>query len=457
MNVLFIGFGPHTRRIQFPYCVRRAADLQINNFVVLDLILNCEFVKKELEKYKDDGIIVSQYYTDSYIDKTLLGKIIKKHNIDHVILGTDPEHHFKYLDFLIKKSLNILMDKPIVAVEGSASQRIAARAIHRSFEKLNGVYRSHPDSHVTVLSQRRYHPGYNKIQQDIIENYNKTGVVPHYFYLLHSDGQFRFLEEIDQISYHGFNHGYGKISHSGYHFIDTLYVYMKYFLKSNEIDGYSVDCHHLSPYDYSQQIDSTSVSKIFNKDVEHYAASATGEVDAYVTIQFKKGDRLVSSARIDMLHSGFSDRISFEPNKSNLYKGNGRIRHEKQIVLQGPIYAAYIDSLQSKQIDLSLEERVLSDIGGEHHFDLTRFNHSLNGKKIIDKTNITEIMKITNHGFSRGHQEEARYYCLDDFFNSTAKRTRSKISDLSDHYFSSLMMSRIYEALVTNKRISGKL
>jgi hypothetical protein len=434
--------------------VRRASELQINDFVILELTSNSNTVERELEKYPDT--LTSQYYTDSYIDKNLLNKIIKKHSIDHVVLGTDPEHHFLYLEFLIKKSLNILMDKPIVAINNAVSQRVAAREIHRAFRKLDKAYASYSDANVTILSQRRYHPGYRKIQQDLIENYIKTGIVPHYFYLLHSDGQLRFLEEIDKISYHGFNHGYGKVSHSGYHFIDTLYVYLKNFLNSNEIDNYSVDCHHLTPYDYSQQISSSSIEKIFNEVAVPYAATATGEIDAYVTIQFKKGDRLVSSARIDMLHSGFSDRVSFESNKSDLYKGNGRIRHEKQIVLQGPIYAAYIDSLQSKQIDLTLKENALSDVGGEHHFDLIRFNHSLNGKEVIDETNITEIMDVTDHGFSRGHQEEARFYCLDDFFNSTSKRQRSQISDLSDHFFSSLMMSKIYEAMATGSRVSGE-
>ncbi len=126
MDILFIGFGPHSRRIQFPYCVRHAADLKIDNLAILELKQNSASVKKELEKY-NENVAIADYYTDSYIDKKQLSKIIKKHNIDHVILGTDPEHHFEYLNFLIKKSLNILMDKPIVAIEDSANKMAAAK------------------------------------------------------------------------------------------------------------------------------------------------------------------------------------------------------------------------------------------------------------------------------------------------------------------------------------------
>ena len=202
------------------------------------------------------------------------------------------------------------------------------------------------------------------------------------------------------------------------------------------------------------QIGPDSVKSILGTDgeVTPYNATAKGEIDMYVTMQFKKGDRLITTARLDMLHSGFSDRINFCANQKDLYKGNGRIRHEKQIILQGPIYAAYIDSLQSKQINLK-EEDSQTSLGGEHHFDLIRFNHTSNGKKIATRDSIDDIMDITNLGYSRGHQEEARYYSLDDFFSSH----RSKVSDLTDHHFSSLIMSSIYLAASTNKTISKEI
>lgn len=453
MNVLFVGFGPHTRRIQFPYCVRNRKKLRIDEFVVLDTTIYKELTRKELKKY---DLKVAQYFTGEYIDEDLLLSILKKHQIDHVILGTDPEHHLKYLEFFIKQKLNVLMDKPIVAVRNATVNARAAKSIHKNFKKLMHLYENTPEANVCILSQRRYHPGYNLVREDIVENYEKTGIVPHYIYLLHSDGQMRFLEELDEISYHGYNNGYGKISHSGYHFIDTLFVYLKYFLTKGEIDSYRVECHKLGAHDYSRQLNDATIQKIFKRKSAPYLATAQGEVDAYSSIQFFKQGHLVTSARIDMLHSGFTDRLNYISNKANLYKGNGRIRHEKQILLQGPIYAAYIDSLQSKQINLKSKKTALSAVGGEHHFDLIRFNHVSNGKDIIHQTNIMDIMDIKNRGFSRGHQEEARFSCLDDFLNCTKAGVRSDVSDLSAHYFSSLMMSKMYESLVSKKRVSGK-
>src|SRR5690606_17520610 len=117
-------------------------------------------------------------------------------------------------------SLKVIMDKPIVAIPNATTEPTSASLILSQFNELREIYESNPASSVVVLSQRRYHPAYNRIAEDLTENFSRTGVVPHYFYLMHSDGQLRLLNEIDDISYHGFNQGYGKISHSGYHFID---------------------------------------------------------------------------------------------------------------------------------------------------------------------------------------------------------------------------------------------
>lgn len=449
-SILFIGLGPHTRRIQFPYVMRRQQELNVTSIATLDIPSQKEVIKEYLVKNVTD---VHEYYTDRYIDTDLLDRIITRHSITHVILGTDPEHHFEYAKYAINKSLKVIMDKPIVAIQNAIKDINSANLILNQFKELNNLYEANPKSSVVVLSQRRYHPAYSKIADDIIENYSRTGVVPHYLYLMHSDGQLRLLNEIDDISYHGFSRGYGKMSHSGYHFIDTLYVYLKHFIQQKDIDNFALSAHHLSPADYSKQLNSENIKNIFkhNSELAPYESTSEGEIDAYVTIQFKKRDQLVATVRLDMLHSGFSDRINLLSNRDDLYKGNGRIRHEKQTILQGPVYAAYIDSLQSKQIDLGSND--LTSLGGEHHFELIRFNHTSSGRKVVMRDGINDLMNISDHGYSRGHQEEARYHSLDDFFSDT----RSDISDLSDHYFSSLIMSSIYLAICSKDTVEGTL
>jgi predicted dehydrogenase len=455
MNILLVGIGAHTRRIQLPYCARNARKLGIKNIVFLDVESQKQSLLEQVALYPD--LNIQAYFTDKYIDKKLLDKILKEHGIDHVVLGTDPEHHYKYLEYFITKSQNVLMDKPISTVPDAATDLIAAKKIFREFQHLDKLYAQYPNAKVTILSQRRYHPGYNLIRDDLVENFTNTGIIPHYFYLMHSDGQMRFLDELDAIDYHGFNRGVGKISHSGYHFIDTLYLYVKPFVGAGKITDFVVTCHKLSPADYSQHLDHEIVSKLFQTNAEPSGVDSSGEIDAYASIQFKSGSTLVATARIDMLHSGFSDRLNYRPNEANLYKGNGRIRHEKQVVMQGPIYAAYIDSLQSKQVDPTLDGGTLLDVGGEHHFDLVRFNHSFTDKKIIEKHKISDLMDISELGLSRGHQEEARYMCLDDFFSSCGDDRRSDVSDLSDHMFSALLMSKLYESLASDKPTKASL
>ncbi len=458
MNLLFIGMGPHTQRIQFPYAIRKRQELNIKSVTTLDVPRQKDVIKGYLLNNTPNGVAVNQYYTNKYIDTSLLDTIITNHSITHVVLGTDPEHHLEYAKYAIGKSLKVIMDKPIVAIPNAIKNEQAANLILGQYNELDEIYRKHKAANVVVLSQRRYHPAYNKVADDVIENYSRTKIIPHYLYLMHSDGQLRILNEIDDITYHGFNHGYGKISHSGYHFIDTLYLYLKYFINNGQINNFSLIAHHLSPADYSKQLNHKNIEGIFgfNDTIRPYIAKSDGEIDAYVTIQFKKDSQLVSTVRLDMLHSGFSDRINFSSNRDNLYKGNGRIRHEKQIIMQGPVYAAYIDSLQSKQIDLS-GSNDLTELGGEHHFQLIRFNHTSSRKQIITEEGIDELMNVTDLGYSRGHQEEARYYSLDDFFSTSAKGTRSQISDLSDHYFSSLIMSSIYLSICTGSKIERSI
>lgn len=87
-RILFIGLGPHARRIQYPYIIRRRKELGNTNVVTLDLPKQKEILRPYLQKMSAD-VTTHEYYTDKYIDNELLDDIVITHRITHVILGTD--------------------------------------------------------------------------------------------------------------------------------------------------------------------------------------------------------------------------------------------------------------------------------------------------------------------------------------------------------------------------------
>ena len=468
-NVMVIGCGPHAKRIYLPLIKKYHEKYNTD----LKLVVEIDKLKKETIKYlKDhdinsDTYFVAPNYNSEFKlakkDYLNLQKLVKKYNINAVILSTDPLAHKTYINFALENGLHNLTDKPVTTQVNASTEPKQAIKIMEDYKELLKKYKEteikYPDLILSCLSQRRYHPAVNRVKAELERIYERTNCPVTSIVCQHSDGQWRMPDEVINLDYHGYNGGIGKCSHSGYHFFDVMYWYTQIAKnkKHNKIECYA---NFIRPNDWITQLNVEDYKKIFGNSYSNGKFNLTneefiektkgfGEIDAHVNISLMKDDLKITNIHFSLLHNGFSKR-SWVDARNNLYKGNGRIRHETHIVHQGPFQVIYYVSYQSDQIDNdSLKGSGL--IGGELHSDVYIFRNSKALGVDLPEFEVVQFGKVNEQGlkgYSRGHQEDARGSCFCEFMmavNGEIPKGKLK-SSLEQHEGSVALMSMSYLA-----------
>ena len=406
---------------------------------------------------------INKEYFISEDDKKNLKELIIKNKINTIILSTDPLSHKAYIEFALENGINILMDKPITTEINASTNNTQAKKIFNDFEILLKKYHKaeekYPDLIVSCLSQRRYHPAMNKIRGELERVYERTNCPVTSIICEHSDGQWRMPDEVINEKYHGYSNGVGKCSHSGYHFFDIMHWFCDIIKDKNkkydEIKCYSSFTRpndwitELNIEDYKNIFGNSYNGDKFNLTNEEFIEKTEkyGEIDAHINFTFYKNKNKISNIQFSLLHNGFSKR-SWVNSRDNLYKGNGRVRHEYYSIHQGPFQSIKYESYQSDQID-NETLRGSGHCGGELHSDVLIFRNS---KVIgIDLPPMEQIQfGVVNEnglqGYSRGHQEDARGDCFKEFMMAVkGEIPKGKLkSSLEAHKGSVLLMSLAY-------------
>ena len=146
-----------------------------------------------------------------------------------------------------------------------------------------------------------------------------------------------------------------------------------------------------------------------------------------------------------MIHNKFFSQIFIRCSNVDLYKGNGRIRHESHYITQGPFQAILFSSFQSEEVDMKLRPKNEYDFGGEYHLDIHVFrNSSLFPKwKTLEKKSVRDLSERFVSGLSRGHQEDARRICIIDFFKAITNSNLKSDNDISKHCIGTKLLSAI--------------
>lgn len=281
----------------------------------------------------------------------------------------------------------------------------------------------------------------------------------------HSDGQWRMPLEILNQHYHPYNQGYGKCSHSGYHSLDIV----PWLLEAAEAPEKSLDTVEIytqfnRPNDFLAQLNPADYHKLF-PDIkvfgEHSEAEVRqqfamfGELDAFTNVSFYHDDQLITLGSVNLAHNGFSQRNWPTADGRDLYKGNGRVRHESHILEQGPFQAIYFQSYQSREISPNDFDEIY-EVGGEYHLDIHVFrNNTLFPHwKAYEKISIRDLDIPIMEGMSRGHQEDARRQSVIELLAASEDKQGKASSDLHDHRRGIVLMHGIYKsaALRFNKQ-----
>ena len=379
-NIMLVGLGPHSKRIYMNYFKNH----NIIPSIIVDLESNKENVKNYLatngfgntiiwtlpNRYKDCESLPVQEYNS-------LLQLCQENEINYIISSTEPKAHNMYLQFDLKNNINILSDKPITVVKGMDKLK-NIKKVKKQYEELLELYQN-SNCKCNIMCQRQYHRGYvfiKKLLAEIISQYN---IPITYIDIYHCDGNWEMPHDLDKEN-HPYKYGYGKLYHSGYHFIDLLAELVKLNNLTDEskriVEG-KMYGDVFTPDDEKVVFNANDFKNIFNlKEMsEPYLSlsqndySTYGEKNFYGNIGFyNSSNRLITTANINLLHYGFSRRGWFE--SRDYYKKNGRIRHERINIQVGPLLNIQVHSYQSKEIKdrtNSIEETLT---GGLEHFDI---------------------------------------------------------------------------------------
>ena len=478
INLVLIGCGRHSKRIYLPLIKKYQKNFRINLKAVIDIDDKKNLVEEYLNDFKFDckKLFLKDYKlkNDYTLKKSQIYEInsfIKNMDIDSVIISTDPNSHKAYSLWALDNELNILIDKPICARNNASFDIKEAKKILSDFEEIEELYyikkKQKKELIFSCMAQRRYHPAMIRIKKEIKNGFFATNCPISSITMLHSDGQWRMPNEILYEKYHGFNEGIGKCSHSGYHFFDIISWFLDDDLgKNKKYDQITIFSNFVRPMDFLSQINYSDYNNLFGEEFRNSHNKKTfdkisndkrlGEIDAFINYCFLSKGKKLTSVNLSLVHNGFSTRNWFYP-KKDLYKGNGRVRHESYIIEQGPFQSIHYHSYQSEQI-LSKKKKKKSIAGDEFHSEVLIFRNSkfFKNSKSFERIDFGSISPNDLKGYSRGHQEEARGNCFVEFFEAIQGiiEPLEMISTIEKHKRGVSLMSGAYMSAC--KELEGK-
>lgn len=253
---------------------------------------------------------------------------------------------------------------------------------------------------------------------------------------------------------HPYKYGYGKLFHSGYHFIDLLAWFMECNrnVKEKQVNNATIAvmanklmdfCYVFNNYDYKKILRTNKFEEVLNRKEQ---LEKFGEIDYHAMIDFKDEDKIITNCTLNLMQSGFSRRAWSEL-PEDTYKSNGRVRHERVNIQIGPLANIQVHSYQAYEI-ADRDKTNNNDVGSVEHFDIYIFRNSeLIGGKTFEKLDIATLSEKDKKYFN-GYNEKARENCFINFLLGI-----DDSSDLLEHRTSIELTEKSYIAMCKKEKI----
>ncbi|MEM9214935.1 MAG: hypothetical protein AAGD25_11385 [Cyanobacteria bacterium P01_F01_bin.150] len=432
-NIGLIGLGPHAKRIYYPFLEKYGLQQKINFICLVELRSEKDNVYKFLNEqtiqpqklFFVETSCASQDFLDDNIARFLTG-IEATCGLDGIIISSHPKSHKAYLKWAIAHNIDVLVDKPILYPDLTNNPLVELQEIEQEFAELIELYR-HSTSNVVVQVQRRAHQGYVHIYRYLKDFLREFQVPISYIDIAHADGMWVMPNEWEREN-HPYKYGTGKLMHSGYHFVDMLAWLMDLSQAESKqaADELDVFVQSFQPSDFMAQLQPHHYERFFQQDLSQHFSSERiealkhyGEMDLFVLAQFRQKDAVLTTTYLNLQQNSFSRRAS--PSlPADIYKGNGRIRHERVNIKVSTLLNVQVHSYQSHQI----REHSSLDYGEGHlnHFDILFFRNSdLVGGEAFEKIEIgnQHNQAIAQMDTSFSHNEASRERLFLDFLQGT--------------------------------------
>lgn len=463
LNLMLVGAGPHAKRFYIPALERMRAATNVRIRAIVEL----EATRKDVEAFAGArGLDADLIFVEPFEEilptevRQRLSDAVKRHDIRGVIIATDPLTHRVYGEWALKQGLHILMDKPISTRSNVVSDIDQAAGIEDDYLELFQGYQNLQRAKQTcfiICAHRRYHPGISYVIEQIRDVSLRTGCPVTSIHSYHSDGQWRMPSEIVTQYHHTYYRGYGKASHSGYHFFDCVYRFVKAgAVAGKEPDEMRIYASFVQPEGLLEQMQSEDYYRLFGDayaEVQMFSDDELqeryrgyGEVDVDAVITFARNDRAVCNASVNLIHNGFSRRAWMHA-PEDLYKGNGRVKHEQHRIHVGPFLGIQVHSYQAKD---KHQKSGFEDLqyGGNNHFDIVVFrNQEMLGEgRPLEILRLTDLEAACAFDKSQLFIEQVKEGAIEEFlaFVRGERRRLDLKSSIEDHAVPVQIMSGVY-------------
>lgn len=470
INMICIGVGLHARNVYLPFLSKYQAHFNVSLKLGVDVKSEEQTIRSYLSS---KGMDIELLFIDPFSGQEgvlpqdldlYLTNFIQKFEIEAVLISTEPLVHKAYAMWALRNGLHILMDKPISTRENVAFDMKQAIGIYEDYKELVECYRELQEKKTTIFSinaQRRYHICHQKVISLIKEVSEQFDAPITSIQTSHADGQWRLPNEILEPLTHPFCQGYGKCSHSGYHFFDIVYQYYLAGQRPNkEPEKIELMSSFVFPKAFITQFNQSNYQNYFKEEYQnicpyedHELKSRMenyGELEASVLLRFIKKKENIANATLNLTHNSFSRRAWLHARRDDLYKKNGRVKHEFHSIQQGPFQNIQVHSYQSKD-DHSVNTEDDYKLGGNNHFEIYVFRNSamFGDKEPTLKTyHLKDIDTDQNYSETGLTIDLAKGFVMVEFFDFMRQKIPKDklISNIDSHQVSVNIMSHIYRS-----------
>lgn len=472
VKLALIGCGPHAKRIYLPAlaALRREYDLELALAVELAGEGESLAAAMAASGFAPETVLVEPFAGRLPAQRSRqLSALVDHLGIQGVIIATEPLVHRAYAEWALGCGLDILIDKPVTARADATSSLTCADGILDDYDHLLHAYKALQRRKETVFmvnAQRRVHPGFQFVERLLGEVGRLTNCPVTSLQSYHCDGQWRLPAEIVTQSYHPYCQGYGKASHSGYHIFDMMYrLYMAAAPEGKRADAMEIVSSFVQPMGFIRQLGEGDYENLFGPDyarVKRWSDGELrelypdfGEIDVSGIVTLKHRGDTVANLSVNLLHNGFAQRTWLLPG-SDLYKGNGRVKHEHHNIQQGPFQNIQIHSYQSSDRHDAAGESE-EDLGGNNHFDIHVFRNPMvaGGEPALRVYKAADVLVEMGQARQPLLASEAAKHRMTAQFVSYLAGATSKAelpSQIEDHRTPMQIMSGLYRSHVLRQR-----
>ncbi len=221
---MLVGVGRHAERIYVPLLAHL---VQLGEVVLTEVVVlrsrRDELVRIFAAQSVPVPALTLLDEAESLDGEAVIERMLRVHRetpFDALLICCDPRHRAAYFELACRTGTAVFVDKPIFVLDDIAHDEGIAQAYAEKLFALEQSVRA-AGIHFVVQAQRRAHEGYRFVNSLIDGCLEQFGVPVTSAHIQHADGMWVLPNEWGR-EHHPFKYGFGKLFHSGYHFVDLL-------------------------------------------------------------------------------------------------------------------------------------------------------------------------------------------------------------------------------------------